>query len=155
MKRVMAAMVVLLVVAMPALAGDTKACDGNAKDCMKKLQAKYEHMAWLGISYDEDDSGRWVVSAVEPNSPAQAAGFEKGDVMLAVNGEAYSKENKANLKAVYSKLEPGSQATYVVLRQGAKKKLTATLGKVPLELQKKWIAEHMKKNHPEMQMASK
>jgi S1-C subfamily serine protease len=151
----MVAMIVLLVVAMPAVAGDSKHCEGNGTDCVKKMQAKYEHMAWLGISYDEDDSGRWVVGAVVPDSPAEAAGFEKGDVMLAVNGEAYSKENKANLKAVYSALEPGSQATYVVLRQGAKKKLTATLGKVPVELQKKWIAEHMKKNHPEMQMASK
>ena len=111
--------------------------------------------AWLGISYDTDEKGRWVVSEVEPGSPAQKAGFEKGDVMLAVDGVGYSKENKAELKAVYATLKPGSEATYVVKRQGGKVKLHATLSHVPEELQAKWIAEHMTKSHSETQMASK
>jgi S1-C subfamily serine protease len=148
-------MVLLLVVAMPALAGDHKKCDGNGEDCLKAMKAKYEHMAWLGIEYDTDDDGRWVVGGVVPGSPAEQAGFEKGDVLLAVNGEAYSKENKPALKAVFAEFEPGSEATYVVKRQDGKVKLQATLGEVPPELQAKWIAEHMKKNHPEVQMASK
>ena len=155
MKRAVAAMVVLLVVAMPALAGDHKKCDGNGEDCVKAMKAKYQQMAWLGIAYDTDDEGHWVVGEVVAGSPAEQAGFEKGDVLLAVNGEAYTKENKAALKAVLAELEPGSEATYVVKREGGKVKLQATLGKVPAELQAKWIAEHMKKNHPEVQMASK
>jgi hypothetical protein len=34
-------------------------------------------------------------------------------------------------------------------------KLNATLGSVPKDLQKMWIAEHMEHSHPEFQMASK
>jgi len=56
---------------------------------------------------------------------------------------------------VYSKLEPGSSATYYVKRGDKKVKLDATLGSVPKDLQAKWINEHMENNHPEMQMASK
>ena len=119
------------------------------------MKAYYAHTAWLGIDYVTDVSGLWVVSKVVSGSPAQKAGFEKGDVMLAVNGAKYSKENKAELKAVYSKLEPGSSATYYVKRGDGKVKLEATLGSVPKDLQAKWINEHMEKNHPEMKMASK
>lgn len=155
MKRLGVFLVVLLLVAAPAMAGDKGKCEGNPDDCAKKMEQKLAQKAWLGISYDTDEKGRWVVSEVEPGSPAQKAGFEKGDVMLAVDGVEYSKENKSELKAVNAKLKPGSEATYVVKRQGGKVKLQATLTHVPKELQAKWIAEHMSDSHSETQMASK
>jgi predicted metalloprotease with PDZ domain len=155
MKRLGVLLVVALLAAAPALAGDKGKCDGDPADCAKKMEQKLAQKAWLGINYDTDEKGRWVVTEVEPGSPAQKAGFEKGDVMLAVDGVEYSEENKAGLKAVYAEQKPGSEATYVVSRQGGKVKLKATLGHVPEELQKKWIAEHLAKSHPETQMASK
>jgi len=155
MKRFGVILVVVLLVSAPAMAGEKGACNGSPEDCAKKMKTKLAQKAWLGISYDTDDYGRWVVSEVEPGSPAQKAGFEKGDVMLAVDGVKYSKETKSELKAVYAKLAPGSEATYVVKRQGGKVKLQATLGHVPDEVQAKWIAEHLSESHTETQMASK
>lgn len=155
MKKFGVLFVVVLLLAAPAMAGDKKACNGDPDDCAKKMKTKLAQKAWLGISYETDEKGRWVVESVEPDSPAKAAGFEKGDVMLAVNGVEYTKENKPKLKQVYSKLEPGSEATYVVSRQGGKVKLHATLGHVPDEKQAEWIAEHMSKSHGETQMAAK
>ena len=155
MKKLFAILVVVTVLAAPAMAGDKKKCDGNAEDCMKMMKTKYSEKAWLGIQYDTDDHGRWVVAGVNDRSPAQKAGFEKGDVLLAMDGVKYSKDNKAELKKVYSKLEPGSEVQYVVLRQGGKVKIDATLGKVPKDLQAKWINEHMETSHPEYKMASK
>ena len=155
MKRMFAILVVMLIVAMPAMAGEKGKCTGNAEDCMKKMQAKYGEKAWLGIEYDTDDHGRWVVADVYQGSPAQKAGFEKGDVVLAIDGVEFSKENKKELKAEFSKIEPGSHVQYVVKRQGGKMKLDATLGNVPKDVQAKWMNEHMKDNHPEYQMASK
>ena len=155
MRKVFALLVVLTVLAMPAMAGDKGKCTGSAEDCLAKMQAKLAQKGWLGIEYDTDEHGRWVVKAVEKDSPAALAGFEKGDVLLSLNGQAYTNENKAALKAEYAKLAPGSEATYVVKRQGGKLELQATLGKVPAELQAKWIAQHMKEHHPEVKMASK
>lgn len=155
MRKLCVVFLAVLVVAMPALAGDKAKCDGNGEDCMKKMSEKLAHKAWLGIEYETDESGHWVVEKVVPNSPAQKAGFEQGDVMLAVNDVKYSKDNKKELSAVYSKLEPGSSATYWVKRDGGKVKLEATLGSVPKDMQAKWINEHMENYHPEMKMASK
>lgn len=155
MKKLFAILFVVLIVAMPSLAGEKGKCTGNPEDCQKKMEQKIAHKAWLGIEYDTDEHGRWVVKDVYKNSPAQKAGFQKDDVLLAVDGEAYSKENKKALSAVFASFEPGSTVQYVVKRQGAKLKLEATLGSVPQDVQAKWINEHMKNNHPEMQMASK
>jgi predicted metalloprotease with PDZ domain len=155
MRNLGAFLVVTMLATAPAMAGDKGKCDGDPADCAKKMEQKLSQKAWLGIDYDTDEKGRWVVTGVEPGSPAQKAGFEKGDVMLAIDGVGYTKENKAEVKAVYASLKPGSEATYVVSRKGGKVKLKATLGHVPEELQKKWIAEHMSQQHSETQMASK
>ena len=157
MKRASGLLVVVLmmVFALTAFAGEKGKCEASGEDCLKKMTYKLQHKAWLGIEYETTENGRWAISKVVPNSPAAKAGFEKGDVLLAVNGVEYSKDNKKALKAAYSKFEPGSQAMYVVKRQGGKVKLEATLGNVPKDLQAKWIQEHMSNNHPEMQMASK
>jgi S1-C subfamily serine protease len=119
------------------------------------MTAKLQTKAWLGIEYETNDHGNWVVEEVYADSPAQKAGFEKGDVLLAIDDVKYSKDNKEALSAVYAGLKPGSSATYWVKRQGEKVKLEATLGSVPKDLQAKWINEHMAKDHPEYQMASK
>ena len=117
--------------------------------------AKLKDKPWLGIEYETTEHGRWAIEKVMPGSPAEKAGFEEGDVMLAVNGVEYSKENKKAVKEAYSNLEPGSTVTYLVKRKGGKVKLEATLGHVPVDVQKKWIQAHMTEYHPEMQMASK
>ena len=155
MRKVFAVLVVVTVLAMPAMAGEKGKCKGSGEDCLAKMKAKYSEKAWLGIGYDTDESGHWVVNEVYDRSPAQTAGFQKGDVLLAIDGVKYTKDNKKELKAVYAKLEPGSTTTYWVKRGCEKVKVEATLGKVPKDVQKEWIAEHMQHNHPEMQMASK
>ena len=155
MRKVFVLLVALTILAMPAMAGEKGKCKGEGEDCLKKMQAKYSEMAWLGIGYDTDESGHWVVDKVYDRSPAQKAGFQKGDILLAVNGVKYSKDNKKELKATYAKFEPGTETTYYVKRDGEKVKLQATLASVPEDLQKLWIAEHMEHSHPEFQMASK
>ena len=155
MKKLFAIMVVMLIVALPAAAGDKAKCKGSGEDCLAKMKTKLAEKPWLGIEYETDEHGHWVVKKVYDGSPAQAAGFQKGDILLAMDGVKYSNDNKKELKAVYSKLEPGSSATYYVKRGEGKVKLEATLGTVPTEMQAKWINEHMEKYHPEMKMASK
>ena len=109
---------------------------GAVRTVSTKMKAKYSEMAWLGIGYDTDEKGHWVVDKVYDRSPAQKAGFEKGDVLLAVNDVKYSKDNKKELKAAYAKFEPGTETTYWVKRDGEKVKLEATLGSVPKDVQR-------------------
>ena len=152
MKKLIATLLMALVVALPAAAGEK--CDGAGEDCLAKMKAKYAEKAWLGIEYDKAEEGRWAVKKVHANSPADEAGFEAGDVLLSMQGVDYTKENKKAIKEVYAMVKPGTEVEYVVKRQGAKVELDATLAHVPKDLQKKWVAEHMKKYHPDVQVAA-
>ncbi len=114
MKKVCALLFVVLVLALPAAAGEKGKCTGSADDCLAKMTAKLQTKAWLGIEYETNDHGNWVVEEVYADSPAQKAGFEKGDVLLAIDDVKYSKDNKEALSAVYAGLKPGSSATYWV-----------------------------------------
>lgn len=151
MKKLMI-MLMALAVSLSASAGEK--CDGAGEDCLAKMKAKYAEKAWLGVEYDKTDHGQLVVKKVYLDSPAHEAGFQQGDILLTMEGEEYSKANKAAIKKIYTGIKPGSEVEYVVKRQGAKVELDATLAHVPKELQKKWIAEHMDNYHSEKQVAS-
>jgi len=135
---------VCVAMAMPAAAGgDKKPCSGDPQDCAKKIQAKSQGMGWMGIEFDVDKKGHFKVTHVVPSSPAEAAGFEAGDVLLAINGAKVSTEDKTALKKMKS-LGPGAEVTYVVKRAGGKAELVATLGAVPDAVVAQWVDEHTK-----------
>lgn len=155
MKRFCVVIVALITVfaAGTAVAGDKGPCTGDPDECLKKMQAKIAAKGWLGVETAEAEVGYFTVSEVFENSPAQAAGFQKGDVVLAINGVKCTEENaKAALKK--TEMKPGSEATYIVKRGDQKVKIAVTLGHVPEKVAKMWIAEHMEHHH-DTKMASK
>jgi Do/DeqQ family serine protease len=69
-----------------------------------------------------------LVSDVEDGSPAEKAGIKRGDVITALNGEQI-KDNNA-LRNEVAELQPGSEATVTILRDGKEQVITATLGEL-------------------------
>ena len=128
MRRIGFACVVVLIlaVAVPAAAGDKHKCTASTQDCLDKMNAKLQHKAWLGIETEESGGGQWAVAKIFKGSPAEKAGFKKGDVLLAINGVEMTADNKEAHKKAKHDLAPGSKATYVVKRQGGKVKLKAS-----------------------------
>ena len=80
---------------------------------------------WLGI---ETDKAHTVV-AVAAGSPAEKAGFQKGDVVLALNGVPLS--DTAKVKEAKAHCNVGKTVTYTIQRGGAQQTLTATLAAAP------------------------
>jgi membrane-associated protease RseP (regulator of RpoE activity) len=136
----------LATVSLSLLAGDTAKCSASADDCLKKMVQKFQQTGWLGIEKEKGPDGA-VVAAVVPGSPAEAAGFKVGDVIVAINGVEINDANKEALKKATGNAGPGSEMTYIVKRQGAKVTLTAQLAKVPESVMAEWIGEHMLKAH--------
>jgi C-terminal processing protease CtpA/Prc len=147
--------VLMVAVAVPTVAGDKHKCTASTDDCLRKMQDKMETKAWLGIETGETDSGFWAVKKVYLDSPADRAGFEAGDVLIALNGVEMSQKNKEAYKKAAHQLVPGSKATYTVKRDGAKKQLEAQLGTVPREVMAQWVGEHMLDQHAQVRVASK
>jgi S1-C subfamily serine protease len=104
---------------------------------------------WIGISYmrvdrnvaDERDLpidyGVLISSdtnrpAVQPDSPAEEAGLEAGDIITAINGQRIDAAH--NLDDVLSEYQPGDRLTLMVLRSGTTRQLFLTLGVRPADL---------------------
>jgi len=70
-----------------------------------------------------------LVSQVLADTPARAAGLRAGDVILSVDGQSVA--GPKELSAAIAKLEPGSEAKLVVLRDGEEKNFSVALAERP------------------------
>lgn len=113
------ALALTLALSAAAFAGG-ESCDKAAHNA----KAAAAH-GWLGI---ETDKAHTVV-AVAAGSPAEKAGFQKGDVVLALNGVPLS--DAAKVKEAKAHCNVGKAVTYTIQRGGARQTLTATLAAAP------------------------
>ncbi len=141
MKRALSLLVLALslTLASAAFAGGEKCAHDAKVAAAKAKKAELAAHGWLGIKTDKDAAGAYRVTAVTPNSPAAQAGFRTGDVLLAVNGAAYS--DKEAVHKAKKDCAVGKQVTYKVRRDSAEKTITATLAPVPEEVLAQWMEE--------------
>lgn len=144
-----------LTLSLTAAAGEKAHCTKQAGECAKAMHENLAKAGWLGIETEKSDKGAVTVKAVTPGSPAVAAGFQPGDVLVAINGVQIADGNKEALMAAKKSLVAGSSGRYTVLRQGAKKDLTARLVAPPRTVLAQWIGEHMLADHVGTQVAAK
>jgi serine protease Do len=82
--------------------------------------------AALAESFGLDKARGALVSKVEPNSPAAAAGLKEGDVIVEFDGKAIGQAN--DLPAAVASTRPGAKASLKVWRDGAEKSFEVTIG---------------------------
>ena len=120
-------------------------CSASKEDCAKYMTEAKNH-GWLGIEYDKTEDGTKVIKDVVKGSPAAKAGFQAGDVLVALNGIEMTEANAPRLKAAWKPLMPGSTVDYTVKRDGVTKDITATLGKMPDDVYQAMVDGHMKEH---------
>ncbi len=126
---------------MAAAGGEN--CDTSSKAAHAKtaMHEKAQH-GWLGLDVEKNASSGYVVTGVADGSPAEKAGFQKGDVLVAFNGIALTDDNKEALKKAKMQNAVGRQVTYTISRAGAERQIAATLAKVPAEVLAEWEKEY-------------
>src|SRR5262245_16130429 len=70
-----------------------------------------------------------LVSAVSDGSPAEKAGVKRGDVILALDGQAVNDSNQ--LRNHVSRLKPGTTVDLTILRGGQEKHVSVRLAEMP------------------------
>ncbi len=83
---------------------------------------------WLGVTVRRNDEGRALISNVVPGSPAERAGLDRGDVIIAVENKAVNQEQF--VRALEAR-RPGENLKLTLIRAGELTVLLATLGADP------------------------
>lgn len=114
-----------------------------AMDVAEQLRTEGKvRRGYLGVSIQPVDRGLAesfglekpvgaLVSDVLPDSPAQEAGLEAGDIILEFDGQRISEA--ADLPPLVGRTAIGSEAEVTVLREGERRTITVELGELPDE----------------------
>jgi len=142
----LAVLALFVLAAMPALAGggEHKKCPYTTQECLDKMTMKMKDTGWVGIDMDVDEAtGVMTIKKVFPGSPAEASGIQVGDVLHALNGVKFAKENDEALKKARQEWKPGQKVTYTMLRSGMEHKVDLTLAPWPADILAGYIGAHM------------
>jgi serine protease Do len=88
----------------------------------------------MAKAFGEKEAQGIVVGDVSSDSPAQKAGIQRGDIILAVNGKTVSDSNQ--LRMSISMMQPGTELKLKMLRNGAEHDTTVRLAEMPTEAAK-------------------
>ena len=129
-----------------ALAGGyEKRCTAPVQECLDHMSTVLKNSGWVGSEFEPGTGpdGGYYVTRVVPESPAQKAGLQPGDILTALNGVRLIKANDVALSKVRKEWKPGQAVTYTVKRQGQDRDITLTLAPMPVDVMAKWIGDHM------------
>jgi S1-C subfamily serine protease len=108
------------------------------------MAAAVRTRGWAGLELDTSKNGAMSVTSVVAGSPAEAAGFKTGDLLMALNGIKFSDEkSKDSLYALKKTLVPGARVTYTVQRGGVEQRVLVTLAPMPETVRAASVGEHM------------
>src|SRR5664279_806778 len=85
----------------------------------------------IAKAFHEPEVRGALIGDVTPNSPAQKAGLEKGDIILGINGKPVN--SSAELRMHVSLMAPGTRVNVKVFRDGGEKTLPLVLAEMPTE----------------------
>jgi C-terminal processing protease CtpA/Prc len=109
------------------------------------MATKMKDSGWVGVELEGDDAkyGPMTVTKIIDGSPAQKAGIQKGDILVAINGIPLEEGNQEKLSAARAASKPGQSVTWTVRRQEEKRDVTITLAAMPADVLARYIGQHM------------
>ncbi len=131
---------------LPVAAGEK--CKEEASVCLQQMVEYLRDRGWVGIEFDSvEEGGPPQILRVLSGSPAEEAGFEVGDVLVAFNGVPYKESNEAALKEAKKALVPGNRVTFRVSRQGREIDIPVVAAALPRQVLAQWVGQHMLEHH--------
>jgi len=144
----------VLIFAPPLWAGE-EYCDVSPCPCLFEMAEKLHQRGWVGIELDHNDDGTLTVKRVLPKSPAEAAGLEAGDVLLALEGVAYARADSEAMNRAYQAMVPENTITYTIRRAGQEREIGIELAPLPESIMAQWIGYAVLKQYAKQQKAEK
>ena len=136
--------VLVALLALSALAGEHGKCSYATQDCLNYMATKMKTSGWIGVELEVDENqGVYRVERVVPDSPAEGAGIQPGDLLYALEGIRLNQANNEKLTKVRKDWKPGQTVNYTIRRDGVDIKVTLTLAPMPADVVARQIGQHM------------
>lgn len=137
---VAAGLVALAVIAR----GEGTSCGASTQQCLDIMTASCASRGWLGVELSAQPDGSSRVRRVVEKSPAEAAGLQAGDRIVAIDGiRLGDASNEGALVRVQAGMKPGTSVTYSIERGGETRSVQVRLAAMPDSVRHQLIGEHM------------
>ena len=90
------------------------------------VEAESAGGGYLGVQLDTTRQGEALVTGTNPGGPAEQAGLQRGDIILAVDDQAIRSPN--DLSATVSSMSPGTEVEVLFDRDNREQRAMVTLG---------------------------
>lgn len=131
--------------AVLAVAEDQK-CNGTARECDQQIRQFLSGRRFLGATIRE--SRGLVVEGVNPGGPAQRAGLQKGDRLIACNNKSLTHATPRDFKQILADAREGGVLRMWIWRNGAYKRIQARLEPYTKQQIDAIVAAHLSQSHP-------
>lgn len=144
----------ILTVALAAFSDDdSRKCPASGEECAKKIRQMMTGQKFLGVIFYDSETGIFVKSVVD-GSPADEAGLEAGDYIIAIEGRDISDGNVKAFKKIFGKSQAQGEVTLKIRRGETTLTTTAYLREITEEQVTRIIAAHMEAAHSDHRMTS-
>ena len=139
--------ILVALLAAAAVYADEPRCSATARECDQQIRKMLSGRRFLGATIDETRAGL-VIKSITPQSPAERAGLQAGDRLIAVNGKPLTQATAKEFKQILAGARETGRLFMIIWRRGAYKKTEPRLEPYTKEQIEKIIAAHLAQSHP-------
>lgn len=139
-------LVAVWIAAAALVIADEQKCNGTARECEQQIRQFLSGRRFLGATIVEKKG--LVVQAVSPNGPAERAGLQEGDRLIACNFKSLTSATSREFKQILADARQNGLLRIIVWRRGAYKTIVTKLEPYTKEQIEKIISAHLSQSHP-------
>jgi C-terminal processing protease CtpA/Prc len=138
-----------------ASAGKDGKCEYSTQECLDYMATKMKGSGWVGVELDMAEGTEAMrVTKIVSNSPAEGAGIQAGDLLVAINGITLGKANEEKLMQARSTFKPGDSVTWTMKRGSSDREVAITLAPMPADVLAAYIGQHMLEHAQQVEVAA-
>lgn len=143
--RVSRILVAVWIAAAALVVADEQKCNGTARECEQQIRQFLSGRRFLGATIVEKKG--LVVQALSPNGPAERAGLQQGDRLIACNFKSLTSATPREFKQILADARQNGLLRIIVWRRGAYKTIVTKLEPYTKEQIEKIISAHLSQSH--------
>lgn len=138
-------LVAVWIAAAGLLVADEQKCSGTARECEQQIRQFLGGRRFLGATIVEKKG--LVIQSLSPNGPAERAGLQEGDRLIACNFKSLTSASPREFKQILADARQNGLLRIIVWRRGAYKTIVTRLEPYTKEQIDKIISAHLSQSH--------